>query len=57
MIDLTEAELSNLITACMTSSMRRDPAWGECLNAISEKLREARAVMDRMETEKHDGQG
>jgi hypothetical protein len=51
MVDLTEADLSNLITACATSKMRDgSPSWQSGLNSISEKLYAARAVLDTHST-------
>lgn len=51
MADLNEAELSNLITACMTSSMRAgSEQWASYLNTLADKLRNARARLDRGES-------
>ena len=47
-IHLTEAEISNLITACATSGMRRDSmSWQIGLDAIADKLRLARDAQDQ----------
>lgn len=46
-VQLTAAELSNLITACATSLMRHDsPEWQAGLDAIADKLYAARADLD-----------
>lgn len=45
---LTEAELSNLRTACFTSSMRvDDPAWAAALDALAQKLDLLRSNLER----------
>jgi hypothetical protein len=36
--DLTEADLSNLRTACFTSSLRSDPIWADALDRLAAKL-------------------
>lgn len=35
---LTDAEITNLRTACMTSSMRTEPGWAAALDALATKL-------------------
>jgi len=43
---LTEAELSNLITACKTSSMRTgSPPWQATLDALAVKLTAMRDIV------------
>jgi hypothetical protein len=42
---LTEAELSNLITACQTSSMRTSESWRTTLDALATKLDAMRSLV------------
>lgn len=46
---LTEAQATNLITACNTSSMRKDaPAWQAELDALADIIRNDRASLAAM---------
>jgi hypothetical protein len=47
MEQLTDAELSNLITACKTSSMRTgSPPWQVTLDELAAKLDRMRTALD-----------
>lgn len=46
---LTEAELTNLRTACFTSTMRSDPAWAAALDALARKVDELRTREEQIE--------
>lgn len=46
MEQLTDAELTNLRTACMTSTMRTSPGWAPTLDALAEKLERMRTELD-----------
>lgn len=45
LIKLTEADLTNLRTACFTSSMRSDPGWAASLDTIAAKLNDMRDIV------------
>lgn len=42
----TDAELTNLRTACLTSSMRTSPGWAPTLDALAERLDRMREALD-----------